>query len=77
MEPFRGSSEQWVKELEGAAFPTSGLSGSAPENVRSVYLNRRRLVLAEIERLPPNRKDVARLLDALQRSIAFLQEGKQ
>lgn len=76
MEPFRGASEQWVKELEGAAFPMSGPSASAPENVPRAYLSRKQRVKTEIEKLPPNRKDVARLLDAVQRSMKFLEEGQ-
>ena len=76
LEPFRGTIEEWVKELDKAAYPvTARLSGAEQEGIRAAYLNRKRRVKAELERLPINRREVEQLLDALKRSIKFLEGG--
>ena len=79
MEVFKGNMTVWVQELTNAAFPPSTrLSGAEREEIRSVYINRYRLLKVEVEKLPRNRKDVEHLIDTLERSIRFLQgDGKQ
>jgi hypothetical protein len=74
LEPFRGTIEEWVKQLDKAAYPAAvRLSESEREEVRAVYLNRKRRVKIEVERLPTNRREVEQLLDSLARSIKFLE----
>lgn len=75
LEPFRGSREQWVMELDRIAF---GFAVSrSPEQSRQFripYLNRMRLVLAEIRTMPPDSKRAADLISSLEQGIK-LSEG--
>jgi hypothetical protein len=73
MEPFRGTSEAWVRHLREVAFPDvgAGVSEEARRRVRRAFLNRHRRVQEELEKLPRDRRDVEDLRKALHRDLQF------
>lgn len=77
LEPFRGTSEQWVEQLRQAAFNTeiSAVSQYHSESIRDVYLSRWRRVKAEVEKLPQRQKEVEQLLWSLEGNIKVIAGG--
>jgi hypothetical protein len=74
MEPFRGTQDQWLKELtkiyRGVAFPRSD---DDTLRFREPYLNRVRRVQAELERLPEPIRAAGRKEMLIDRDIRLLE----
>jgi hypothetical protein len=77
LQPFQGTRQQWVVELREAAYPAEIRTASQhdPAQIRAVYLNRKRRVKAEVEKLPRELEGVDRLISRLDDSIQFLGAG--
>jgi len=76
LEPFRGTPEEWVKELDriyaGVAFPRSD---DQSLKFRIPYLNRLRRVWAERERVPERLRGERDFFWFVEKRITFLEEG--
>jgi hypothetical protein len=76
---FRGSSVEWVEQINRLVYPgfSSGVSAAAVEEFRSPYLHRIEIVTAELSRLPADLPEAARLQSALGRSAQLFRGGKR
>jgi hypothetical protein len=77
LEPFRGSLEEWVEQLQKAAYPGTKGRTSAEElyPFRTHYLNRLTRVWRDRERLPQGNRDLQNFLLSLERNIKSMEEG--
>src|SRR5262245_51209909 len=79
MEPFRGTLDEWVQQLNDLAFPPTG-GGVATSDARRrfgiFYLNRRQRVRRELDKLPQERRDVRLLIQELDRNLRKLMQGE-
>jgi hypothetical protein len=73
MEPFRGTADEWVKELDGAHRSTG--ADEVFLRYRVPYLNRLRRLLAEQDQLPRKYQELGQIFWDIQRQIRFLEEG--
>jgi hypothetical protein len=71
LEPFRGTSAEWVQQLERAVFPATKGRTSEEQLLpfRVQYLNRVHRVWPEVQRLPQDLADVGRLSRALEADV--------
>lgn len=74
LEPFRGTPKEWLEELRNAIYPArlGGTSESQLLLFRESYLNRKRIVRAELEKLPKDWRDVEHLIWSVDQGIKFL-----
>jgi len=79
LQPFRGSRAEWVEQLSRFVYPglSSGVSDSAVEQFRSLYLHRIEVVTVELNKLPADFTDAARLQSALGRSAQLFRGGER
>ena len=77
MEPFRGTVDEWMKELHEARSGSGGIGEEAFVRYRVPYLNRLRRLLAEQDHLPKKYQEPGEFFWSIQRSIQFLEEGHQ
>ena len=78
LEPFRGSPGEWVeqlgKALEGAA---ASISAEQLLQFRVPYLNRRKRLWAERNKVPQEHQKVGQFFWHVERGIKLLEEGKR
>jgi hypothetical protein len=75
MEPFRGTTDEWVKEIHEARSGAGGIGDEAFLRYRVPYLNRLRRLLAEQDHLPKKYREPGDFFWGIQRQITFLEEG--
>ena len=75
MEPFRGTVDEWVKELQEATSGSGGIGEEAFLRYRVPYLNRLRRLLAEQDRLPKKYQESGQAFWSIQREIEFLEKA--
>jgi hypothetical protein len=73
LQPFRGSSVEWVEQLRRLVHPglSSGVSHQQRDQFRRAYLTRTEVVATELARLPTDLADAMRLRAAVQRDVRF------
>jgi hypothetical protein len=78
LEPFRGSPEEWVEQIDKAVWGQSGgMSEEQELQFRVPYLNRLKRIWAERDKLPQMYRKDGQLFWHIERGIKFLEEGRR
>lgn len=78
MEPFRGTPDNWVKELKEAAYPrySAGQSDAQLRQFVNSYLNRRRRVWAEFQKVPRTTREMENFMRAFEDDLKRMEKLK-
>jgi hypothetical protein len=76
MEPFRGTEDEWAREIGTVAFPHVPTGDETLRRFRAPYSNRARLVWKERDKLPPRFRDRGQVFWHLEGLLLRLEKGQ-